>query len=145
MKTLIRQSFIALASIVSLQRAAAQGTAFTYQGRLNDGTNLANGSYDLKFSLFDNALTGNRIGSSLIVAPAGVTNGLFTVTLDFGANFPGASRWLEIGVRTNGSVASYATLSPRQQLTPAPYAITAENIEPGAGLAGRCYRHETVS
>ena len=31
----------------------AQGTAFTYQGRLNVGTNGANGVYDLRFALFD--------------------------------------------------------------------------------------------
>ncbi len=31
----------------------AQGTAFTYQGRLQDGANAASGTYDLKFTLFD--------------------------------------------------------------------------------------------
>jgi 3-isopropylmalate/(R)-2-methylmalate dehydratase small subunit len=60
-----------------------------------------------------------------------VTNGLFTVTLDFGAGvFTGASRWLEIGVRTNGG-ASFTVLSPRQPLTPTPYALYA----PSAGTA----------
>ena len=33
----------------------------------------------------------------------GVTNGIFTVTLDFGASvFTGPARWLEVGVETNG-------------------------------------------
>jgi hypothetical protein len=60
---------------------------------------------------------------------------LFTVTLDFGAAaFPGFDRWLEISVRTNGS-GSFATLSPRQALTPTPYAITAQNLVSG-GLFG---------
>ena len=36
----------------------AQGTAFTHQGRLNDGSNLANGSYDLRLALFDAAVAG---------------------------------------------------------------------------------------
>jgi len=62
-----------------------------------------------------------------------VSNGLFTVTLDFGANFPGANRWLEIGVRTNGGGA-YTTLSPRQALTATPYAIMAGNA---ANLGGQ--------
>jgi hypothetical protein len=53
-----------------------------------------------------------------------VTNGLFAVTLDFGNQFPGADRWLEIAVRTNG-VGNFATLTPRQPLTPTPYAIRA--------------------
>ena len=33
--------------------ALAQGTAFTYQGRLIDGGLAASGSYDLQFNLFD--------------------------------------------------------------------------------------------
>ena len=107
--------------------AAPSGTAFTYQGRLTVGANVANGNYDLNFSLYDALSSGNQVGSSL-TNTAAVSNGLFTVTLDFGANaFNGDGRWLEIGVRTNGSGA-FTTLSPRQKLTPTPYAITAGNF-----------------
>ncbi|MBI3850310.1 MAG: hypothetical protein HY298_08485 [Verrucomicrobia bacterium] len=106
----------------------AQGTAFTYQGRLTDNGSPANGSYDLRFYLRDAATFGNPVGTTNTVAPVAVSNGLFTVALDFGAGiFTGPARWLEIGIRTNGSVASYATLSTRQALTPAPYAIFANS------------------
>src|SRR6185436_5864298 len=53
-----------------------------------------------------------------------VSNGVFTTTLDFGANvFNGANSWLEIGVRPGGSATAFVTLAPRQALTPAPYSI----------------------
>jgi trimeric autotransporter adhesin len=112
----------------------AQGTAFTYQGRLTDGANPANGSYDLRFILYDNSAGGNQQGPILTNTATTISNGLFAVTLDFGNQFPGANRWLEIAVRTNGAV-SFITLSSRQSLTPAPYAVTAENVVSG-GLSG---------
>jgi len=62
----------------------------------------------------------------LIQTATPISNGVFTVSLDFGNQFPGAARWLEIAVRTNGGGA-YATLSPRQQITSAPYAVQAAN------------------
>ena len=102
----------------------AQGTAFTYQGRLNDGINPAAGSYDMTFALFSASNGVGQVGATLTNAATLVSNGLFAVTLDFGANFPGAARWLEIGVRTNGS-GNFTTLTPRQKFTAAPYAITA--------------------
>ena len=105
----------------------AQGTAFTYQGRLNQGANPANGTYDLQFALFDAASAGTQQSGTWTQLAQGVTNGLFTVTLDFGSFFPGADRWLEIGVRTNGGGA-FTTLTPRQKFTAAPYAITAGNL-----------------
>jgi formylglycine-generating enzyme required for sulfatase activity len=109
-----------------LTNARAQGTAFTYQGHLNDGASPANGNYDLRFTIYDAVTNGNVISGPLTNAPTGVTNGVFTVTLDFGDGvFTGPGRWLDIGVRTNGSVAAYSTLSPRQSLTAVPYAITA--------------------
>ena len=106
--------------------AFAQGTAFTYQGRLNNNGAPANGSYDLSFALFDAASAGLQPGNPLTNSPTLVSNGLFTVTLDFGNQFPGADRWLEIAVRTNGGGA-FAALSPRQPLTPTPYAMFAAN------------------
>ena len=107
--------------------ALAQGTAFTYQGHLNDGANSANGAYDLRFALFDAVSAGVQQGGTLTNSPTSVSNGVFTVTLDFGNQFPGAARWLEIAVRTNNG-ASFTVLSPRQRLTATPYAITASNL-----------------
>jgi hypothetical protein len=126
----ISRSLIALALAAATASAAAQGTAFTYQGRLNDGGNPANGFYDVTFQLWNDATAGTQVGSTLTDTAVGVTNGLFAVTLDFGAVFDGTALWLQIGARTNGA-AAFSALSPRQQLTPQPYAIYSEN----AGLA----------
>lgn len=108
--------------VVFSTHAFAQGTAFTYQGRLNSGANAANGSYDLQFSLWSAASGPSQLGGNITNAATAVSNGVFTVTLDFGNQFPGADRWLEIGVRTNGNGA-FTTLTPRQPLTPSPYSV----------------------
>jgi hypothetical protein len=120
--------------------ALAQGTAFTYQGRLNDSASPANGSYDLKLTLYDSVSGGLVVAGPLTNAPTAVSNGLFTVMLDFGtAAFTGPARWLEIGVRSNGSAVAYLTLNPRQALTAVPYAVTAGNLTgfvPASALSG---------
>lgn len=100
----------------------AQTTAFTYQGRLNEAGNPANGIYDLQFALFDAASGGTQQSGTWTQLLQGMTNGLFTVELDFGNFFPGANRWLEIGIRTNGA-SIFTTLTPRQKFTSTPYAI----------------------
>src|SRR6266567_6137496 len=121
-----------LAPIMALFIAAlnlhAQGTAFGYQGRLMDNGSPATGDYDLQFYLRDALVAGNPVGNTNTRAPVSVTDGLFTVTLDFGAGaFTGAALWLEIGVRTNGSGNVYTVLNPRQALTATPYALYATN------------------
>ena len=133
MKTKLQNLFTLLIllafSIFNLQfsTAHAQGTAFTYQGRLSNGGNPASGNYDLKFSLFSISTGGSAAAGPETNSPVVVSNGLFTTMLDFGSSvFNGSTYWLEIGVRTNGG-GSFVTLSPRQQLTPAPNAIFAEN------------------
>ena len=104
------------------------GTAFTYQGRLDDSIGPVTGTYDLTFSVYDSSdVSGSLIAGPFTNSATAVSNGLFTVTLDFGASvFNLSDRWLEIGVRTNGTTA-FATLAPRQHVTPVPYAITAFN------------------
>src|ERR1051325_8149762 len=112
----------------------AQGTAFTYQGRLNVGGEATNGVYDFTFTLFGLSSGGSAVAGPVTNAAVGVTNGLFTTALDLGAKFPGADRWLEIGARSNG-LGAFTTLSPRQKLTPTPYAIfagTASNVPAGS-------------
>jgi hypothetical protein len=134
MKTKARLLFVAFALLqainLHLSTAHAQGTAFTYQGRLNINGAPANGVYDFNFGLFSGSSGGSLIGSADFAPGVPVTNGLFAVPLDFGANFPGVARWLEIAVRTNGG-SVFATLVPRQQVTPSPYAITAGSVVSG--------------
>src|SRR5436190_17326885 len=80
--------------------AAPMGTAFTYQGRLTDGGVLASGNYDIRFDLRDAPTGGSSVGASNIVSGVATSNGLFTVTLDFGVtSFSGSARWLEIAAR----------------------------------------------
>src|SRR5260370_35286969 len=109
------------------------GRVFSYRGRWVVGASPANGQYDLELALF-NVLAGpGQVGRTLTNANVAVSNGLFTTALDFGAgSFNGTAYWLEIGVRTNGSVAAFTTLSPRQPLTPAPYALFAVNTSASA-------------
>jgi len=106
----------------------AQGSAFSYQGRLNDHTNPANGIYDLRFTVYDSANTpGNLIAGPMTVAATRVANGLFSATLDFGTGvFTGRGRWLEVAVRTNGG-GVFTVLAPRQPLLPSPYAVMANS------------------
>jgi hypothetical protein len=107
--------------------AAPLGTAFNYQGKLSGGTNAVTGLYDFQFSLWDAQSSGTQSGSTVPQTATPVTNGLFNVTLDFGSTvFDGSARWLQVNVRTNGA-GSFTTLSPRQPLTPTPYALYAPN------------------
>lgn len=101
---------------------AQTDTTFTYQGSLRDGGTPASGFYNMDFSLWDAPADGNQIGSSVMFNQLPVSEGLFTVELDFGANaFDNTGRWLEIAVNGN-------ELSPRQPITRAPYSIQTRGI-----------------
>jgi hypothetical protein len=77
---------VLLPAILSAQLSSqAQGSAFTYQGRLNDGANPATGIYDLRFETYDAPSGGTGQGRAVTNSAVSVSNGLFTVTLDFGA------------------------------------------------------------
>src|SRR5438270_10714866 len=92
--------------LLSTGAALAQGTAFTFQGKLGDSGSPVNGSFDMQFKLFDGSdpQTSSQIGTTIIMNNplVQVTNGIFTVQLDFGqAALPGDDRFLEIGIRRN--------------------------------------------
>src|SRR5436190_11413914 len=126
-KLLYQNSLAVAATLLALLLAAtsafAQTSGFTYQGRLSDGGTAANGNYDLQFALFDNASGGLQVGSTQTLNTVAVSNGVFTVGLDFGPNaFNGANRFLEISARLSGG-GSFTLLTPRQQITSTPYAV----------------------
>ena len=138
MKTKLHSFFIVLALFAGVYTVAAQGTDFTYQGRLNNADGPVTGIYDITYKLWNASSGGAQVGSTFTATGTPVTNGLFTATIGFGNVFNGSSYWLELAVRTNG-VGSYQTLTPRQELTPTPYAITAENVDgavPASQLSG---------
>jgi hypothetical protein len=130
MKFNLHKIFIAL--IVSLFFAAvaanAQTSSFSYQGKLTEGALAANGSYQMQFALFNAATGGNQIGATQTNSVA-VTNGVFMVNLGFGAAaFDGTDRFLQISV-FSVSTNSFVALTPRQQITSAPYAIKSLKAE----------------
>ena len=109
----------------------AQGTAFSYQGQLNNNGSPANGSYDIQFALYATNTNGTPVAGPVTNLAIGVTNGIFATVIDFGSGvFNGSSNWLDIAVRTNGG-ATFTELTPREPILPTPYAIfanTASNV-----------------
>lgn len=107
---------VALALAVGVQTGWAQSD-LTYQGRLLEAGAAADGVYDITFSLWDASAGGSLVSGPVVLQDVPVESGLFTVSLDFGAEtFGSGSRWLEIEV-------AGTALSPRQAVTRAPYAI----------------------
>lgn len=117
-------------------QAASVGTGFTYQGRLSEGGQPANGDYDFRFRLYDADTGGNQVGTTLTLTAQPVSNGLFVIPdLNFGSGiFNGEARWLEIDVERVSPPGTYVTLTPRQNLAAAPYAVYALNSPGGTGV-----------
>lgn len=133
-RILLSLAFMTLLGLPS----TAQTSGFTYQGKLTDGGNPANGQYDLIFRLFD--LSGTQVGSDVIRDDVQATAGIFSVILDFG-NSPftaGAADTLEIAVRPGTSTGAFTTLTPRQPLTSSPYAIKSTNTASADSLSAAC-------
>lgn len=120
-------------SSVSVQ--AALGTAFTYQGQLQNTGGPITANCDFRFSLWNAASNGAQIGVTQTKTSVALLGGLFTIPdLDFGGGaFNGDARWLQIAVKCPGD-ADYTTLDQRQALTAVPY----------AQFAGTIYRRTVV-
>ncbi len=124
-------SLILFIFVLACGAAYAQSSAFTYQGKLTDASLPANGQYDFLFSLYD---SGGTFLVSGTIADVQVTDGIFTVNLDFGSPLfvANTANSLEIAVRPGASTGAYTTLTPRQPLTSAPYAVKSLNADTAA-------------
>jgi len=119
-------------AMITASGAGLAETTFTYQGRLGNAGAPADGSHDFEFRLFDAETSGAQIGGDLPRDTVDVTDGVFTVQLDFGdAPFNSAPRWLEIDVRESGG-GTYTTLAPRNRIGASPFAVQTLHVAPGA-------------
>ncbi len=127
MKKTISRIFLLLV-ILAMQShfVQAQAYSFTYQGSLKTGGTAVTGTYDFQFDICD-APTGGNVLATIARSGVSVANGIFTVNLDASETvFSGAERYLQIRVKlAGGSV--WDSLSPRQPITSAPYAIQSIN------------------
>lgn len=117
-----------------VRASSPAGTAFTYQGQLTETGSPVTASCDFSFGLWDDPAAGSQVGST-VSQTLSVTDGLFITLLDFGSSaFDGDGRYLEIAVGCpTGS--GLTTLTPRQQLTPTPYALRSGST-PWTGITG---------
>ncbi len=129
-----KRVLIVLFLLISAYAVFPQTTEFTYQGSLKDMSAMANGRYDFEFALYDSISGGNQIGATIAQNSITLANGLLSVKLDFGNQFPGTGRFLEIRVRPNGGGA-FTTLTPRQQLNSAPYSVKSLNADNATNAA----------
>lgn len=132
---MMKSAFLTIAGIFCALGAGsstwAMGTAFTYQGRLHVSGDPAEGYYDFSFRIYDSATEGALVGSPVGLSHVEVKKGYFTVSLDFGAAaFDGSPRWLEIWVAPYNPFLPLrqTRLSPRQAVTPVPYALCARSL-----------------
>lgn len=124
-----KYAVVIVAALTMLVRCTcpAQGTAFTYQGRLSFAGNSSSGNYDFTFSLYAAIANGVAVAGPLTNSAVAVNSGVFVTTIDFGPGvFTGSNYWLDIAVRSNG-VGTFSELSPRQPITAVPYAIMSGN------------------
>ncbi|HUR97177.1 MAG TPA: hypothetical protein VMZ26_03810 [Pyrinomonadaceae bacterium] len=138
MKRLIRHSLLMLFLAMLPPIAGAQSTAFTYQGNLSVGGAPADGNFDFQFTMFSVPTGGSAVGLGVIVNNVAVTNGSVSVLVNFGNQFPGADRWLEIRVRPAGQ-GSFTTLAPRQFVSSSPYSVKSLNTELLGGVQASQY------
>ncbi len=144
--TLTMFSLVTSVALVSAQGTGPQGeigmqaalsTAFTYQGQLRSAGEPVTDACDFQFSLWDAGSSGAQVGATQEKSTVVVSDGYFTIpNLDFGSSaFAGDARWLQIAVRCPSGSGNYTTLSPRQALTAAPYALYSK-AAPWSGLSG---------
>lgn len=121
---------IAFVAVAPARGEAPLTTAFTYQGQLKQSGAPVDGVVDLRFWLYDgpDPRFGILVAGPVNVTNVAVANGLFSAKIDFGAAAFSGDRWLQIAVASPAGSGSFTILTPRQALTPTPFAIQTRGI-----------------
>jgi hypothetical protein len=121
-------AWIAAAPQILSAQVTAAPALLNYQGRVAtpDGFPVPDGTYSIRFSLWDAATAGTEKWNQTI-ANVQVKNGTFAVLLNANtANLFDGSLWLETKIGTD------TALTPRQQLVSVAYAMKANSVPDGS-------------
>lgn len=125
----------ALLSCLPLVALAQVDTSFTYQGELEVDGAPASGEFDLQLCLYAVPSAGSALSCAADVENLPISDGRFTLVLDFGSPFDGSPHFLEVRVRGGSEATPHVPLQPRQALRSTPMAQYAARA-PFAGLTG---------
>jgi hypothetical protein len=114
---------------------AQSDTSFTYQGELKVDGAPASGQFDLQVCLYAVPSAGAALSCASDVENLPISDGRFTLALDFGIPFDASPRYLELRVRGGAESTPHLPLQPRQALRPTPTAQFAARA-PFTGLTG---------
>lgn len=121
------RTLVAAATIVAAASISHAQNTISYQGTLNDAGAPANGTYDMRFSVWNDPTSGPpdfQFGVTQTLFGVTVEDGLFNVALNLGdeAYETFDPRYLQIEVRQSGG-GGYTELAPRSPLDFAPRSV----------------------
>ncbi len=126
--TLVIMGSLAIAPALA---QAPTSTAITYQGQLKQSGQPLTGAADFHVGIYD-VESGGSPYDAVTLPGVAVNKGLFTLDLDLDPTaFEGNGLWLEIQVAAPPG-SPYTTLTPRQPIRPAPYALYALSAAAGS-------------
>ena len=129
----MKQFFVLLAVsvlVVSMMASAQVPNKISYEGLLttSGGTPVADGSYNLKFEIF-NLPSGGTLRHSETQTGVSVQRGTFSVILRPTATIFSESLFVEVtALAGSPGIGADLTFSPRSELTSAPYALAPWSI-----------------
>ncbi len=127
----MRRLLLLLLILGASGRATADllGSTVSLQGVLSVNGEPAGGVFDLRITPYPDLNIGAALAPPLEVGNVFFVDGAFTTKVDFGLTlFLGDAIFFEIAVRPGNSSGAYDVLTPRQEVTAAPYAL-----KPAAG------------
>jgi hypothetical protein len=115
---------VALAAAFGFAFSCAQAASFTYHGSLQDGSEPANGAYDLELTLYSKRQGGVVLAGPVTVSRVAVDDGSFVTPVDFGPISLASDGWVDVRVRPAG-FGEFTALDDRSP-------VAAEGSCPGA-------------
>ena len=119
--------FVLFSALAPVSAQAAVPVKFNYQGNLRQSGFLVNGQRNMKFRVFDSSAPAAVALWESTTSAVDISTGIFRVTLEPVINdWQSGNLWLELEIEGK-------TMSPREELTSAPFAINS------AMLSGKRY------